>query len=116
MVATNSAGQGQSVFVTGSQHQFVNAEGPSTVTQSDSRDIAVADKQSVGPTEQEQTTELSGSSNQSTSTEESAYILQAQRNTNAVGHFQAEIKNGPSIQHQFSQNHSYQFSTAISKQ
>jgi len=101
--------QGQMLSLTGYQFQQVKTSGPATVSQSEDRDIDMGDSQSNGQTDQDQTTQIEDSKGQETTVSGPSTITQSQRNTDVVFHFQASIKNGPSLQHQFVHNHSYQF-------
>lgn len=107
----NSTAQGQAVFVTGSQTQSGQSNGPATATNSQNTAVDVGDSTS----DQTTTSQGAGTTEQSTSTSEPGYLLQSQRNTNAIFHFQGSVKGGASLQHQMAQGHSYQFSTAVTK-
>ena len=52
---------------------------------------------------------------QSTSSKNAVFLLQSQRNTTTIYHFQASIEGGPSIQNQISQIHNFQFSTVVER-
>lgn len=109
------AAQGQSLNLTSYQSQQVKTTGSATVTQTVEIEIQVSDEQSVGDTEQQQSTTINDSKQQETVVTKSARIRQSQRSTDAVFQFQATIKNGPSIQHQFNNHHSYKSQTVVEK-
>lgn len=115
MSGSASAIQGQSVFIKGYQLQSGKSNGSATAIQLGEQTINVGDEQTNGTIEQKQTTKGSLTIEQNASTLHPAYLLQSQSNSTAIFHFQGSIKEGPSIQNQISQVHSYQYSTVISK-
>ena len=84
-------------------------------TQKSEINLDVNSELNNGSTELKQSTKGSGMIEQSTSTKNAAFLLQSQRNTTTVYHFQASIEGGPSIQNQMSQIHNFQFSTVVER-
>ena len=107
------AAQGQSLNLTTYQFQNVKTTGAATVTQKVDTEIHVSDQQSVDHTEQQQSTLINDSKEQETVVAKSATIRQSQRSTDAIIQVQATIKNGPSIQHQFVNHHSYKSQSVV---
>jgi hypothetical protein len=97
---------GQTSVISGAQTQAGTSNGSATASQSQDRSVDVGDELN-GNT---QTTEASGTTEQTTTTEGPAKLVQKQTTVNATFHYQGKL-----IQKQANQNHEYQFSTAISK-
>ena len=110
-----SSMQRHSVNISSYQLQTGRSTGAATATQKSDINLDVNNELTNGSTELKQSTKGSGMIEQSTSTKNSAFLLQSQRNTTAVYHFQASIEGGPSIQNQMTQIHNFQFSSVIEK-
>lgn len=103
---STGAAVGQSSFISGSQTQAGTSNGPGTATQTQDRTVDVGDELN-GNT---QTTQASGTTEQTTATEGPTKLVQKQSTVNATFHYQGKL-----IQKQAIQNHEYQFSSAVSK-
>ena len=107
--------QRHSVNISSYQLQTGRSTGAATATQKSEINLDVNSELNNGSTELKQSTKGSGMIEQSTSTKNAAFLLQSQRNTTTVYHFQASIEGGPSIQNQISQIHNFQFSTVVER-
>ncbi len=105
------AGVGQTSFVSGNQVQAGTSTGAATASQTQDTTVDVGDNLNGNP----QTTTGTGSLVQDTTTTGPTKLVQKQSSINATFHFQGSIEGGPSLQQQINQNHSFQFSTAVSK-
>lgn len=110
-----SSTQRHSINISSYQLQTGRSTGAATATQKSDIKLDVNSELTNGSTELKQSTKGSGMIEQTTSTKNAAFLLQSQRNTTAVYHFQASIEGGPSIQNQMSQVHNFQFSTIIER-
>ena len=98
-------------------YQLLNghSKGAATATQKSEINLDVNSELTNDSTELKQSTEGSGTMEQTSSTKNAARLLQSQSNTTAVYHFQASIEGGPSIQNQMLQIHAFQFSSIIER-
>lgn len=110
-----SSTQRHSVNISSYQLQTGSSTGAATSSQKSDINLNVNSELTNGSTELKQTTKGLGIIEQTTSTKNAAFLLQSQRNTTSVYHFQASIEGGPSIQNQMSQIHNFQFSTIIER-
>ena len=110
-----SSMQRHSVNISSYQLQTGHSTGAATATQKSDINLDVNNELTNDSTELKQSTKGSGMIEQSTSSKNAAFLLQSQRNTTAVYHFQASIEGGPSIQNQMTQIHNFQFSSVIEK-
>ncbi len=115
MNGSSGAAQGHSVIIKGYQLQSGQSSGSATAQQLVKTTINAGGTQTNGTTELQQTTQGQIELAQQTSTTDSAYLMQTQSNRDVIFHFQVSIKNGPSIQNQMAQIHSYQFTSTVSK-
>ena len=110
-----SSMQRHSVNINSYQLQTGRSTGAATSSQKSEINLDVNSELTNDSTELKQSTKGSGMMEQTTSTKNAAFLLQSQRNTTTVYHFQASIEGGPSIQNQMSQIHNFQFSTIIER-
>ncbi|WP_428910864.1 hypothetical protein [Niallia sp. Krafla_26] len=110
-----SSMQKDSIHVKSYQLQNGYSKGAATASQKSEMNLDVDSELNNRSTELKQTTEGSGIIEQTTTTKNSARLLQSQSNTTAIYHFQAAIEGGPSIQNQMVQVHAFQFSSLIER-
>lgn len=108
---SRGSAQGQTGFTNGFQVQSGKSNGPATASQTSETRLDVGDVQGGNAT----VTNAVGTTSQTTSVAGPSIFLQSQTSTSAVFHFQGSIKGGPTIQNQMSQNHTSQFSAAVSR-
>ena len=104
-----SSMQRHSVNISSYQLQTGRSTGAATATQKSDINLDVNNELTNDSTELKQSTKGSGMIEQSTSSKNAAFLLQSQRNTTAVYHFQASIEGGPSIQNQMTQFITFNF-------
>lgn len=97
------------------QLQTGRSSSAATATQKSEINLDVNSKLINGSTELKQSIKGLGMIEQTTTTNKSAFLIQSQRNTTTVYHFQASIEGGPSIQNQMSHIHNFQFSTVVER-
>lgn len=107
--------QRHSVQINSYQLQTGLSNGAAISTQNSEVNLDVNSQLSNDSTKLKQSTKGSTIIEQTSSTRNAAFLLQSQRNTTAVYHFQASIEGGPSIQNQISQIHNFQFSSIIER-
>ena len=115
IIGSISSLQRHSVNINSYQLQTGRSSSAATTTQKSEINLDVKSELTNGSTKLMQTTKGSGMIEQVTSTKNSAFLLQSQRNTTTVYHFQASIEGGPSIQNQMSHIHNFQFSTIVER-
>lgn len=107
--------QRHSVNINSYQLQTGRSTDAATATQKSEINLDVNSELNNGSTELKQSTKGSAMIEQSTSSKNAVFLLQSQRNTTTIYHFQASIEGGPSIQNQISQIHNFQFSTVVER-